>query len=316
MCDTPLIHHSALSFRKLRAMKIKDRLSIHVVILNADLATPESLSCPLLFGQFGTIASIRILKDTTPREAHIRFSHEVSAGLAIQWCNNVSPMFVNAKFGYQKYCVKFVNNQACDIPGCSSRHAWADTRDILNFWSLTPQGIDPLSGLSSSKMENRYKEEKTQMMRNICLLQKQFVEQQKLVKMLSQKMMLVQRENNALKLETTRRVRMQQMRMVQMKQMGFSLQQMAQMQNMANMQQPVSQLAAAQLQQQAQLAAQMQRQQQCQSPMQCQIPGQGVGAVQTVQSQYPFAVRTNSPCSSQEATSSGICSGSSSNSSP
>lgn len=134
---------SALSFRKLRAMKIKDRSSFHVIILNADLATPESLSSQQLFGQFGAIASIRILKDTSPREAHIRFANEDAAAQAIEWCNNQSPLFVNAKYGYQKYCVKFINNQPCDIPGCAMRHSWSDTRDILNFRSLTPAGIDP-----------------------------------------------------------------------------------------------------------------------------------------------------------------------------
>ena len=141
--ENQLIHHSALSFRKLRAMKIKDRSSFHVIITNADIATPQTLSSPQLFGQFGQISSIRILKDTTPREAHIRFVKPEAAATAIAWCNNTSPLFVNAKYGYQKYCVKFINNQPCDIPGCAMRHSWSDTRDILNFRSLTPVGIDP-----------------------------------------------------------------------------------------------------------------------------------------------------------------------------
>merc|ERR1719361_1876446 len=205
--QSQLIHHSALSFRKLRAMKIKDRSSFHVIILNPELATPDILSSQQYFGQFGVISSIRILKDTSPREAHIRFSTANSAERAIEWCNNHSPIFVNAKYGYQKYCVKFINNQPCDIPGCAMRHSWSDTRDILNFRSLTPAGIDPLSPTASPDAE-MFMKEKQAMMQRIAMLQKQCVEQQKIVQMVNQRMDMAKRQNAVLKMETTKMAQM------------------------------------------------------------------------------------------------------------
>jgi len=205
--QSQMIHHSALSFRKLRAMKIKDRSSFHVIILDESVATPELLSSAQMFGQFGTISSIRILKDTSPREAHIRFTEDSCAAQAITWCNNQSPMFVNAKYGYQKYCVKFINNQPCDIPGCAMRHSWSDTRDILNFRSLTPAGIDPLSPTASPDAE-MFMKEKQAMMQRIAMLQKQCVEQQKIVQMVNQRMDMAKRQNAVLKMETTKMAQM------------------------------------------------------------------------------------------------------------
>jgi len=219
--QSQLIHHSALSFRKLRAMKIKDRSSFHVIILNPELATPDILSSQQYFGQFGVISSIRILKDTSPREAHIRFSTANSAERAIEWCNNHSPIFVNAKYGYQKYCVKFINNQPCDIPGCAMRHSWSDTRDILNFRSLTPAGIDPLCPTVNSDSERVYMEEKAKMMQRIAMLTQKCNEQSKRIQMINQRMVMAQKQNAVLKREAQTKLTMNGMAMNN--QMGMNM---------------------------------------------------------------------------------------------
>jgi len=219
--QSQLIHHSALSFRKLRAMKIKDRSSFHVIILNPELATPDILSSQQYFGQFGVISSIRILKDTSPREAHIRFSTANSAERAIEWCNNHSPIFVNAKYGYQKYCVKFINNQPCDIPGCAMRHSWSDTRDILNFRSLTPAGIDPLCPSVKSDSERVYMEEKAKMMQRIAMLTQKCNEQSKRIQMINQRMVMAQKQNAVLKREAQTKLTMNGMAMNN--QMGMNM---------------------------------------------------------------------------------------------
>jgi len=155
--ESQLIHHSALSFYRLRAMKIKDRSSCHVIILDSNLATPETLSSDNLFSRFGEISSIRILRDTNPREAHIRFERESSAAAAIAWCNSASRLFVNAKYGYQKYCVRFINHQKCDVSGCAMRHSWCDMGDILNFDSLFESAVTPLVSVMDAAQirENR-----------------------------------------------------------------------------------------------------------------------------------------------------------------
>jgi len=287
-----LIHHSALSFRKLRAMKIKDRSSFHVIILNADLATPESLSSQQLFGQFGAIASIRILKDTSPREAHIRFANEDAAAQAIEWCNNQSPLFVNAKYGYQKYCVKFINNQPCDIPGCAMRHSWSDTRDILNFRSLTPAGIDPLCPTASSESQRTFLEEKAQMMQKIAMLMQRCHEQAKRIALVNQRMQMAQQQNAALKKEAQRLAQMgmaQGMNMtmnpMMMNQMGMNQMQMHQMTQMSQMNSMVN--PQGMKMQSWQQYQQQQRMYQQQQQMQQQ---QQLTSLQTC--------TTNTPCSS------------------
>jgi len=289
-----LIHHSALSFRKLRAMKIKDRSSFHVIILNADLATPESLSSQQLFGQFGAIASIRILKDTSPREAHIRFANEDAAAQAIEWCNNQSPLFVNAKYGYQKYCVKFINNQPCDIPGCAMRHSWSDTRDILNFRSLTPAGIDPLCPTASSESQRTFLEEKAQMMQKIAMLMQRCHEQAKRIALVNQRMQMAQQQNAALK-KVVEAQRLAQMGMAQgmnmtmnpmmMNQMGMNQMQMHQMTQMSQMNSMVN--PQGMKMQSWQQYQQQQRMYQQQQQMQQQ---QQLTSLQTC--------TTNTPCSS------------------
>jgi len=209
-----MIHHSALSFRKLRSMKIRDRSSCKVMILDAELATPETLSSPEFFVQFGVISSIRILKDTAPREAHIRFESEDSAAAAIAWCNNESPLFTNAKYGYQKYCAKFINHQKCDLDGCPMRHSWSDTRDILNFSSLTPRDIAPppskksppppsVAASTASAMKALI-EEKSQMMAKIAGLQKQSYDQSMMLQRMWNQLQSERRANAALKMESSR----------------------------------------------------------------------------------------------------------------
>jgi len=209
-----MIHHSALSFRKLRSMKIRDRRSCKMMILDAELATPETLSSPDLFAQFGLISSIRVLKDTAPREAHIRFESEDSAAAAIAWCNNESPLFTNAKYGYQKYCAKFINHQKCDLDGCPMRHSWSDTRDILNFSSLTPRDIAPppskksppppsVAASTASAMKALI-EEKSQMMAKIAGLQKQSYDQSMMLQRMWNQLQSERRANAALKMESSR----------------------------------------------------------------------------------------------------------------
>jgi len=212
-----MIHHSALSFRKLRSMKIRDRRSCKMMILDAELATPETLSSPDLFAQFGLISSIRVLKDTAPREAHIRFESEDSAAAAIAWCNNESPLFTNAKYGYQKYCTKFINHQNCDIVGCPMRHSWSDTRDILNFSSLKPRDIVPPPSYSPPSSSSSPPaaaptppavkaliEEKAQMMAKIAGLQRQSYDQSLLLQRMWNQLQSERRANAALKMESSR----------------------------------------------------------------------------------------------------------------
>jgi len=128
-----MIHHSALSFRKLRSMKILDRLSVFIVALQDHIVDQEKLVRPELFGQFGTITSIRILQETNPPELYVRFEEESSAAAAIAWCKQRELTFKDVKHGYQKYCIKFINKQKCRKPCCPNRHSWAPTKDILTF---------------------------------------------------------------------------------------------------------------------------------------------------------------------------------------
>jgi hypothetical protein len=324
--QSQMIHHSALSFRKLRAMKIKDRSSFHVIILDESLATPESLSSQQMFGQFGTISSIRILKDTSPREAHIRFNGETAASAAITWCNSQSPLFVNAKYGYQKYCVKFINNQPCDIPGCAMRHAWSDTRDILNFRSLTPAGIDPLSPTASPDAE-MFMKEKQAMMQRIAMLQKQCVEQQKVVQVVNQRMEMARRQNSVLKMEANKMVKMgiplppmdmnnqAMMNQMAMKRRQYQQQQMQMMQQRRMMNgMRMHQNVGWQQQQQQQPQPQQQyghfaMQQQAQNIRGQQMPPQRhckqFAAPTPLTLTAMNTVKTNSPCSSNHGSSEG-----------
>merc|ERR1719203_2605249 len=86
-----MIHHSALSFRKLTSMKIVDRSSCYIVGISKDLADKAMLAKYELFGQFGDILSIRIIQDKDPCEVYIRFATQSSAVRAIDWCNGHAP---------------------------------------------------------------------------------------------------------------------------------------------------------------------------------------------------------------------------------
>lgn len=140
--ESQMIHHSALSFRKLRSMKITDRQSCSVVILRNELASPVLLSQPRFFGQFGLVRSIRLLQDKSPCQVYVRFNTEAAAVAAVAWCSAEPSIFADAKHGYQKYCVKFINNQKCTKANCPNRHAWCDTKDIRTFARTRCDGSD------------------------------------------------------------------------------------------------------------------------------------------------------------------------------
>ena len=146
---------SALSFRKLTSMKIVDRSSCYIVGIKKDMADKALLAKYELFGRFGDILSIRIIQDKDPCEVYIRFATQASALRAIDWCNSTASLFMNAKHGYQKYCIKFINGQNCKRSNinCPNRHSWADTKDILTFKNsrLVPNAV-----VSNSVEEGNY----------------------------------------------------------------------------------------------------------------------------------------------------------------
>ncbi len=120
--DGQLIHHSALSFKKLRSMKIADYSSILVTVSQDDLLDIDLLSGQELLGQFGTIISLRFIQESQPTQIYVRFREAASAIAALKWCQQQPLVFGDAKHGYQKYCVKFLNKQKCRKQDCPHRH--------------------------------------------------------------------------------------------------------------------------------------------------------------------------------------------------
>lgn len=118
-----------------------DRHSCYVSGIQREIASKEILSKPAFFGQFGEISSIRVLRDRDPGEVYLRFHSEKDAIRAIAWCNSQSPLGISAQHGYQKYCIKFIDNKRCKRPNCPHRHSWCDNRDIIPSASaITQQG--------------------------------------------------------------------------------------------------------------------------------------------------------------------------------
>ena len=70
-----MIHHSALSSRKLRFMKILDRHSVSVVVLREEIAKKHLLSRPELFGTFGHITFVLLCPSTTTQSVTIPIHH-------------------------------------------------------------------------------------------------------------------------------------------------------------------------------------------------------------------------------------------------
>jgi len=73
------------------------------------------------------------LQDKSPCQIYVRFGSEAAAVAAVAWCKAEPAIFADAKHGYQKYCVKFINNQKCTKANCPNRHSWCDTKDIRTF---------------------------------------------------------------------------------------------------------------------------------------------------------------------------------------
>jgi len=121
------VHHSTLPFKKLRSMKVTDRLSCSVIVRQANMALPEILSRDDFFGQFGKILALRVLQEAKPLEVFVRYLHEGSARRAIEWCNRQPLLFSGAHHGYQKYCVDFLNGQVCQKRTCRNRHSWCES---------------------------------------------------------------------------------------------------------------------------------------------------------------------------------------------
>jgi len=127
--DAQMIHHSALSFKQLRSVKLKDHFSVSFVSLDKKQVSTETLT--LWFGQFGEICSIRVLKDK--QEMYIRFASQAAALSALRWCLSQPLRFREVKHGYTRYCKSFISGKQCGKADCTHRHSWADTKDILNF---------------------------------------------------------------------------------------------------------------------------------------------------------------------------------------
>ena len=60
-----------------------------------------------------------------------------------------------------------------------------------------------MSPTASTDLSAKFMNEKAQMMQNIAVLQKQFLEQQNFIKMMNQRMLMAQRQNALLKMVCT-----------------------------------------------------------------------------------------------------------------
>jgi len=121
--------HNTYSIRSLSALKIVDRFSCYAVGFNQATATKTRLAA--LFGQFGEVTSIRIIQNRKPFEVYLRFTTKEAAARAVAWCNDSEQAPINAKHGYNKYCIKFINNKQCRKDNCPNQHQWVSPEDIL-----------------------------------------------------------------------------------------------------------------------------------------------------------------------------------------
>jgi len=134
--------HGVVSLRKLTRMKVVDAQSVHVFGFPRDMPSPQILSGPTMFGQFGAILSLRVIQgqgqasragsamapNSHPNNANssqvlVRFADASSAILATAWCRVICGLGVQP--GYNRYCVKFACGKRCHRAQCSKLHRWA-----------------------------------------------------------------------------------------------------------------------------------------------------------------------------------------------
>jgi len=137
-----MIHHSALSRKRLRSMKILDKSSCYVTALKEEFSSQE------LFDQFGQVLSFRVLKDTDPKQLYVRYTDEAAAADAVAWCSANPSAFEDAKHGFNRYCSKFIHGKECTNEACENRHSWAETKDILTFLERVPTQCVPATATS------------------------------------------------------------------------------------------------------------------------------------------------------------------------
>jgi len=125
--------HRTTSIRSLTGLKIRDRFSCYASGLSSVEATKSRLSST--FGQFGELSSVRIIQNRKPHEVYVRFTTEEAARRAIAWCNEQKAEDtgapITAKHGYNKYCIKFINNKPCRKANCPNQHQWCSPEDIV-----------------------------------------------------------------------------------------------------------------------------------------------------------------------------------------
>jgi len=114
--------HGVPTFGKLASMKLVDRLSCYVVGLDESSVKSNALR------QFGPISSVRLIQNTNPCETLVRYLETESAVAAIEWCRRRG---LSADHGYNKYCIKFINNKQCKRPQCPHRHSWCPDEDVM-----------------------------------------------------------------------------------------------------------------------------------------------------------------------------------------
>jgi len=266
----------------LRSMKILDHYSIFVVALKEDIVNQHTLSRPELFGQFGQIRSIRILQESSPTEFYVRFTEEHSATAAIRWCLSQPELFKDAKNGYQKYCIKFINKQKCRKSGCPNRHSWANTKDIMSFADTrlildesTMTDLFPQPSAESVELEN---------LRKQCLqLQRQSEQNVAEISNLEGTLQAMEQENFQLAMQIKManhhlQQQQEQMQQHQMEQMHLHQQQQMQQQLEHQMQQQMEHQMRVQ-QQQQRLEMELEMQMHPPTPMPAAPPQQAVVAV-------------------------------------
>lgn len=118
-------------------MKILDYFSVLAVVLQDNLVDNDLLSRQEVFGQFGPIRSIRVIQESKPVQIYVRFHETGSATAALQWCQQRPMAFGDVKYGYQKYCVKFINKQTCRKQDCPNRHSYHSTHTIDTIHNVT-----------------------------------------------------------------------------------------------------------------------------------------------------------------------------------
>lgn len=119
-------------------MKILDHYSLFFETVNQEFVNEDTLGNPELLGQFGPIKQVRVLQESNPVQIYVRFVERVSAVEAIKFCKERPDLFKDAKHGYQKYCIKFINKQKCRRQGCPNRHSY-------DLWDIILHHIDIVS---------------------------------------------------------------------------------------------------------------------------------------------------------------------------